>query len=117
MTPEIKSMVKEAQQYIEAHRARDKILRSQLSTADLGKKPQAVAIQAVELPLAKKTAIKPSLDKLVGFKGDALKTTQYVKFLKDKGVPEDEMNYLLSTAKQLVYGNPAQPLPQVPQGR
>jgi hypothetical protein len=116
-TPEIKGLVTETQRYIDAHRIRQSDLEKQLpDVVNRGKeKPAQTTVKATEVAPAKKKALKASLDKIVSFNGDPTQTTRFVKFLQQKGVPQEEINYLLVTAKDAVFG--AAEAPQVPQGR
>lgn len=120
-SPAMKAQYTENKRYIDAHRARDKILRSQLPTASLGeaKKPNTGtdSVKAVELPAQKKKALQMPLEKLVSFGGEPAQTTKFVKFLQSKGVPQEEINYLLMEAKSRLSAQAEAPAVSIPMSR
>lgn len=127
MTPQIKALVTEAEQYIVAHRERDKILRSQLSTADLRKRPpggvEPAAPPAMAPPppeiQAKLAPIIGEMVQLAATPEAAQKITALVKHLQSKGVPANEINFMLMEANKATSApQPMRPeRPQVPISR
>lgn len=127
MTPQIKALVTEADGFIQAHRERDKILRSQLSTADLtkrppgGKEPAAPPAMAPPTPevQAKLAPIIGEMVQLSQTPEAVQKITALVKHLQSKGVPANEINFMLMEANKATSSpEPMRPeRPQVPMSR
>lgn len=124
-TPEIKALVVETNGRIKAHADRDKILRAQLPTADIGKTPAppggTSTVDTPSVTAAKQAELNPIINTMVGLGGDPVKTTQYTKKLMAAGVPKNEIEHILKTAQarlavrndRLPQGG-AQAAPQIP---
>lgn len=98
LTPELKAMAAEAQNYINALQVQMSTLKKQQTDYT----PPKAAPQEMELPKVspgKATLLGPIIDQMVKLDSDPVKTTKYHNQLKAGGMPEDEIRYVLMSAK------------------
>lgn len=98
MTPEIQRQIVDANNHIQYYQNHLGILQKQQPDYT----PPAAATPAPVTPnisAPKQAELKPVIDKMVGLGGDPVQTTNFVKYLQAKGVPQEEINYVLMTTK------------------